>query len=61
MDIEHALRGLSDKQKDTSFPLRFRWNGLGKKVKRVDVVCNKDKAIWVDIYYYDKTKKIVLI
>lgn len=55
MDIEDALRSLTDEQKDTSFPLRFQWRAIGKKVKKVQVVCTKDKAVWVDIYYYEET------
>lgn len=38
---------------DGSYPHMDRWLGLGKKVKYINFVSDKDGLVWVEIYYYD--------
>lgn len=59
-DIEHSLKELPEHE--SIFPYRFRWRASGgKRVKEVDVVCSKDRAIWVDIEYTDDEKETIKI
>lgn len=54
-DIQDNLKNLSNET--TIFPYIFQWSGAGKKVKKVRVLCNEDRAVYVDIEYIDESEK----
>lgn len=58
IDFEAALKVAV--KADKMLPYRLRWRAFGKRVKTVDVVFTSERAIYMDISYYDEVKEVMV-